>query len=183
MKKKITFIVFLVFTIALSAVVVYLFSENSNVKAEAEKSDKLLKELQREQALVQQERQVLEQKERSLKAFQDELDKQHNQYLINKKKLEDLEKVFNEKVEAKMVDRQTIETYENIDAEQAAVLIKNLYLKDSSLATLIMRKIAGKKAGKILENMIPIDKAVATSIAEDTLTFYRPEDPAPPGGN
>jgi flagellar motility protein MotE (MotC chaperone) len=73
-----------------------------------------------------------------------------------------------------MVDRQTIETYENIDPEQAAVLIKNLYLTDSKLATLIMRKIAGKKAGKILEAMIPIDKETSTRLAEETLNFYRP---------
>jgi uncharacterized protein YxeA len=173
MKKNSILIIILVLIVSVP-IVIYLFSEN-NVKAEVERVDKLLKELQKEQGLVAQERLRLDQKQRNLTAFETELNKKHDEYLARKADLEQKEKVFNEKVEGRMVDRQTIETYENIDPEQAAVLIKNLYLRDSKLATLIMRKIAGKRAGKILEAMIPIDKETSTRLAEETLNFYRPE--------
>jgi hypothetical protein len=173
MKKK-SLLIFILVLIVSVPVVIYLFSEN-NVKAEVEKVDKLLKELQKEQELVAQERLRLEQMQRNLTAFESELNKKHDEYLAKKADLERKEKEFEEKIEGRMVDRQTIETYENIDPEQAAILIKNLYLKDNKLATLVMRKIAGKKAGKILEAMIPIDKETSTRLAEETLNFYRPE--------
>ena len=172
--KKNSIIILLVVLLISVPIIIYLFSEE-NVKAEAEKVDKLLKELQKEQELVAQERVRLEQMQRNLTAFENELNKKHDEYLTRKADLEQKEMEFEEKVEGRMVDRQTIETYENIDPEQAAVLIKNLYLTDSKLATLIMRKIAGKKAGKILEAMIPIDKETSTRLAEETLNFYRPE--------
>jgi flagellar motility protein MotE (MotC chaperone) len=89
--------------------------------------------------------------------------------------LEENEADFNSRVEMRMVDRQTIETYENIDPEQAAILLQNLYHKDNTLATLVMRKISGKKAGRILEAMIPIDKEVSTKIAKEALDYYRPK--------
>lgn len=178
MKKKNIFILTVVLVVSL-LVVVYLFSVN-NVKAEAEKLDrstidKLLKELRREMALVEQEKQKLEQIRQNLQSFKTELDKRYTKYLQDKKQLEENEADFNSRVEMRMVDRQTIETYENIDPEQAAILLKNLYQKDNTLATLIMRKISGKKAGKILEAMIPIDKETSTKIAKESLDYYRPK--------
>jgi flagellar motility protein MotE (MotC chaperone) len=178
MKKKNIFILTVVLVVSL-LVVIYLFSVN-NVKAEAEKFDrstidKLLKELRREQALVEQEKQKLEQVRQNLESFKTELDKRYTRYLKDKKQLEENEADFNSRVELRMVDRQTIETYENIDPEQAAILLQNLYQKDNTLATLIMRKISGKKAGRILEAMIPIDKEVSTKIAKEALDYYRPK--------
>lgn len=178
MKKKNIVILIVVLVVSL-LLVVYLFSVN-NVKAEAEKLDKstidkLLKELRREQALVEQEKQKLEQMRQNLESFKAELDKRYTRYLQDKKQLEENEADFNSRLELRMVDRQTIETYENIDPEQAAILLQNLYQKDNTLATLIMRKISGKKAGKILEAMIPIDKEVSTKIAKEALDYYRPK--------
>ena len=80
-----------------------------------------------------------------------------------------------ERVQDRIVNRQTIETYENIDPEQAAVLMKNLYAKDSELAVIIMRKISGKKAGKILEAMIPLDSEISTQLAKEALDYYKPD--------
>lgn len=178
MKKKNILILTVVLVVSL-LVVVYLFSVN-NVKAEAEKLDKstidkLLKELRREQALVEQEKQKLEQMRQNLESFKTELDKRYTKYLQDKKQLKENEADFNSRLELRMVDRQTIETYENIDPEQAAILLQNLYQKDNTLATLIMRKISGKRAGKILEAMIPIDKETSTKIAKEALDYYRPK--------
>ncbi|MCP5106258.1 MAG: hypothetical protein GY950_22925, partial [bacterium] len=152
MKKKAILISVLVVVVSL-LVMVYLSSDNS-VKAEVGKMDKaavdkLLRELRDEQALVEKEKQRLAQLQQNLKSFEDELDKRNNEYLRKSKELAAKEEAFQTKLEGRMVDRQVIETYESIDPEQAAILMKNLYGKDQELATLVMRKIAGKKAGKI----------------------------------
>ncbi|MCU0289852.1 MAG: hypothetical protein MUF15_26095, partial [Acidobacteria bacterium] len=78
-------------------------------------------------------------------------------------------------VDLRFMNRQTIETYENIDPEQAAILLKNLYIKDPSLVILIMKKISGRKAGRILDALLLTDRDLATKIAEETLNFYRPK--------
>jgi len=38
-----------------------------------------------------------------------------------------------------------------------------------------MRKISGKKAGKILEAMIPLDSEISTQLAKEALDYYKPE--------
>ncbi|MDQ1351436.1 MAG: hypothetical protein QG657_1738 [Acidobacteriota bacterium] len=174
--KKMIMVLLLVLAIA-TPVVYYLFSD-TNVKAEAEKEDKtlvdsMLNELQKEQALMEHERQKLLEQQRNLKNFESELDKRYSEYLQREQQLAAKEADFNNKVGMRMVDRQTIETYESIDPEQAAVLLKNMYEKDPELATLIMKRIPGKKAGRILEAMIPIDREVSTKIAQDALNYYR----------
>jgi flagellar motility protein MotE (MotC chaperone) len=181
MKKKMiigsSIVIF--FMVVLISITLYLtlLSSPNPVKAQTEKnvSQKMLTELQKEQQLLEKERKRLEEYERNLKAFEAELEQKYTEYLRKAKELEGKEKIFNERVQDKMVDRQTIETYENIDPEQAAILMKNLYIKDTDLAVLIMRKIAGKKAGKILEAMIPLDKEISTQLAKESLDYYKPE--------
>ncbi len=163
-------------TVSLS---LYFFGGGS-VKAQEtidsqETSENVLKELEKERALLETEKERLDQIRRNLESFQVELDKRYKDYLAKSEELKKKEKEFNDKVEGKMVDRQTIETYENIDPEQASILMINLYKTDASLATLVMRKIAGKKAGKILEAMIPMNAEVSTKIAEEALKFYKPK--------
>ncbi|MCP4219417.1 MAG: hypothetical protein GY765_32580 [bacterium] len=180
MKKKI--ISFLAASMVTSALVfaTFYFFGTGSVKAQETKTTKavakkMVKELQKEMALVEKGREQVLQMRAGLKSFEAELDRKHDDYLQKSKALAAEQKDFDEKVEGKMVDRQIIETYENIDPEQAAVLIKNLYQSDRSLATLVMRKIAGKKAGKILEAMIPVDRVTSTRIAEATLNYYKPK--------
>lgn len=155
----------------------FVFNAGHKVKAQEEKnaSVKVMQELQREQQLLEQERRRLEQYERNLKTFEAELDQKYNDFLLKEKKLKEREESFTKKLEEKTVDRQVIETYENIDPEQAAILLKNLYSKDSQLAVLLMRKISGKKAGKILEAMIPVDREISTQLAKETLNYYKPD--------
>lgn len=181
MKKKIMigFSIVLPLAVVLISVILYLFAfDSSRVKAQTTAGKKIsrdmLKELKKEQQFLIEERKRLQEYERNLKAFEADLEQKYNEYLLKAKKLEEREKVFNEQVEDKMVNRQTIETYENIDPEQAAVLMKNLYAKDRELAVLIMRKIAGKKAGKILEALIPLDSEISTQLAKESLDYYKP---------
>lgn len=184
--KKMVMILLLVLAVAVP-VAVYLFSavnEKAEVEVEVEKADKkkdkslvdnMLNELQIERALVEQEKQRLAEHQRGLKNFESELDKKYSEYLRKAQLLADKEIEFNSKVDLRSVDRQTVETYESIDSEQAAVLLRNLYKKDATLAILIIRKISGKRAGRILEAMILIDKDVSTQIAQDALNYYRPK--------
>ncbi len=159
--------------------ILYLFvlSSGSHVKAQEGEtiSQKMLQELQREQLILEQKRKQLEEYERNLKIFEAELEQRYNDYLLKDKELKAKEESFARKLEVKIVNRQTVEMYENIDPEQAAVLLKNLYSKDSKLAVLIMRKISGRKAGKILEAMLLIDKDISTQLAKDSLEFYKPQ--------
>ena len=175
MKKKIMIglSIALPLLVVLISIILYLyvFDSSSKVKAQTEAEKKIsrdmLKELQKEQQLLVEERKRLQEYERNLKVFEDDIEQKYNEYLLKAKKLDEREKVFNEQVQDKMVNRQTIETYENIDPELAAILMKNLYAKDTELAVLIMRKIAGKKAGKILEAMIPLDSEISTQLAKE----------------
>jgi len=167
--------------VVLVSIILYLyaFGSSSTVKAQAEAEKKLsrdmLTELQKEQQFLAEERKRLEEYERNLEIFAADLEQKYNEYLLKAKKLAERERVFNQQVQNRIVNRQTIETYENIDPEQAAILMKNLYTKDTELAVIIMRKISGKKAGKILEAMIPLDSEISTQLAKEALDYYKPE--------
>jgi flagellar motility protein MotE (MotC chaperone) len=183
MKKKIMIglsIAFPLLVVLVSIILyLYVFDSSSKVKAQAQAEKKIsgdiLKELQKEQQFLAEERKRLQEYERNLKVFEADLEQKYNEYLLKAKKLAERERVFSEQVRDKMVNRQTIETYENIDPEQAAILMKNLYAKDTELAVIIMRKISGKKAGKILEAMIPLDSEISTQLAKESLDYYKPE--------
>ncbi len=179
LKRKLTFGGLFIFVVIVSSAVYLLTFNNINVSAQTAASrnlqKKMIDELQKEQRLIEAERTRLRQYEQNLRNFESELDKRFNEFVQKEKKLKEDQAEFDTKLAAATVDRQTIETYESIDPEQAAILMKNLYLRDNALATMIMRKIGGKKAGKILEAMIPLDKEVSTQLAKKTLDYYKPK--------
>jgi flagellar motility protein MotE (MotC chaperone) len=183
MKKKIMIglsIVLPLLVVLISIILyLYVFDNSGKVKAQAEAEKKIsrdmLRELQKEQRFLAEERKRLQEYERNLKVFEADLEQRYNEYLLKAKKFEERERVFSEQVQDRIVNRQTIETYENIDPEQAAILMKNLYAKDTELAVIIMRKISGKKAGKILEAMIPLDSEISTQLARESLDYYKPD--------
>jgi len=179
MKKNMWITVVMMLTVFVSFIVYLISFADSNVDAQSRAnnavSQEMMEELRKEQRLVQQERQRLQQYEQNLKNFESELDRRNTELLQRDKALKEKEEAFKQKLEDRTVDRQMIETYESIDPEQAAILVKNLYMKDKKLTSLLMRKIAGKKAGKILEAMIPLDREVSTQLAKETLDFYKPD--------
>jgi flagellar motility protein MotE (MotC chaperone) len=179
-KKRINIGIFLLVPVMVTAVVLsvywFMFSESSvNAQAGQDISQKVLTELRREQELLEQEKKRLQEYELNLKKWEAELDRKYSDYLQRLKVLEEREGAFAKRVEDRVVNRQVIETYENIDPEQAAVLIRNLYSKDKWSAVLILRKISGRKAGKILEAMIPLDKETSTLLAKEALDYYKPK--------
>lgn len=178
MKKKMVFgLLFSVPLLVAAIAAVYLvWFSDGNVTAQAGRGldQKMFAEFQKEQKLLENEKQRLQQYEATLRQFEAELDQKLTDLLAREKTLKENEDAFDKKMEGRMVDRQVIETYENIDPEQASTLLKNLYVKDKKLAVLVLRKIAGKKAGKILEAMIPKDAEISTALAKEALDYYKP---------
>lgn len=173
-----TFFLYLILPLIIAAAVTVYFVifDNRNVKAQADDKDtsaRVLAEIGSEQKIMDDEKQRLDDYERNLKAYESELDRKYTDYLLKVKDLQDREDALNKKIESLTVDRQTIETYENIDPEQAAILLKNLFNKDSKLTILLMRKLSGKKAGKILEAMIPIDAETSALLAKETMDYFK----------
>jgi flagellar motility protein MotE (MotC chaperone) len=89
-----------------------------------------------------------------------------------KKDLDEREKLLTQRFENESVNKQVIESFENIDPEQAAPLLMALFKEDETLTALLLRRMAAKKAGKILEAMIPLDPELSTRLSQKILTFY-----------
>jgi hypothetical protein len=108
----------------------------------------------------------------NLKSFQMELDQRAAAMEAFKKDLDEREKLLTQRFENESVNKQVIESYENIDPEQAAPLLMALFKEDETLTALLLRRMAAKKAGKILEAMIPLDPELSTRLSQKILTFY-----------
>jgi flagellar motility protein MotE (MotC chaperone) len=160
-----------VLTVVIAVALFFLILSSENVLAQPEGDNvrKVLEALRKEQRYLEKERQRLEQHERNLKILEAELERKYDEYLQREKVLREREIEFEERVERRIVNRQVIETYESMEAGRAAVLIKSLYDKDRPLALLIMRKISGKKAGRILEALVYLDRPTAESLAREIL--------------
>jgi flagellar motility protein MotE (MotC chaperone) len=173
--KTVSFLMLLVLAAAAAGgfYLVMFGAGSARAQAGQDVSRDMLTEFRREQGRLEQEKKRLAEYERSLKEWEAELDRKYGEYLERLKVLEEREEAFNKKVDDRVVDRQVIEMYENIEPEQAAVLIRNLYSGDNRLAVLILRKIAGRKAGRILEAMVLIDKETALRLAREALDYYK----------
>jgi hypothetical protein len=177
--KKLKKVVIIGFTVAVTIAAVlgsYLILADAKAKAELKKESvqKMIKELERERKKIDQERLLLDQLKSSLKSYEIELSQKNQNYLADSKKLKGQKEEFQKKVDAKVIDKQIIETYENIDPAQSARLILNLYKKDANLTTLLLRRLSGRKAGKILEQMIVLNPETAALLAKKTLETYKP---------
>ncbi len=135
---------------------------------------KLLAEIGREKTAMETRRAGLDRLESSLRTFQLELDRRAEGLSQREALLKKTETELDGKLAAKAVDRKMIETFESIDPDQGAVLILNLMRKDAPLAQLLIRRMSGKKAGKLLESLIQLDAAAATDLAKGSLDLYKP---------
>lgn len=126
----------------------------------------------KERAAIEAERADLQRQWADLKSFQLELEQRALSLEKDKKNLEEREKGFKQRLEAESVNKSIIESYESIDPEQAAPLIISLFKEDETLTVLLMRKMTPKKAGKIMEAMILLDRDISTRLAQQVLSFY-----------
>ncbi len=155
----------------------YLVTSDAKVRAQLKKESiqKMLVELERERKKVELEKENLSQLKSNLKSYEIELQRLNEDYLNNEKILKKQEDEFQKKLDAKTIDKQIIETYESIDPAQSAKLILDLYKQDKKLTTMLLRKISGRKAGKIFEEMIVLDRVISTLLAKQTLEAYNPD--------
>lgn len=170
----------MIFSLVLLAVTAtaFYFARISPARAESDQQvfQRLLSEIEKEKAFLESRRNELDLREQNLQAYQRELEMKRNEHRSRETELADREAELQKRIEERVLDRQMIETFESIDSEQAAVLMASLFKQDSHLAILVMRRLAGKKSGKILEAMIAFDPEGSTALARETLDFYRKLD-------
>ncbi len=174
--KKLIIILSLIISLS---IVYFIFAQNESDKNKTEEekilSKELVKELSLERDLLKKKETNLDKYKQNLESFEADLNKRYDEYLKKKKALEDLEKAFKKKVDDATLDAKIIESYENIDPEQAALLMQEMYKKDKKLPPIILRKISGKKAGKIIEALIELDTPTSAALAKDVINYFKPE--------
>jgi hypothetical protein len=141
---------------------------------------KLLQEINQEKTTMETRRTELDRLESSLRTFQSELDQRAQALTQQEAQLKKREEEFATRVDAKSLDRKMIETFEAIDPDQGAILILNLQRRDATQAAVLLRRMTGKKAGKLLESLIQLDPAAATELAKGSLDLYKLVDNKPP---
>ncbi len=171
--KRIIILLSFIFSLSL---VYFLFAQNEvNNNEEKIIAKKLVQELSLERESLKKKEIDLNDLKQNLESFESDLNKRYDEYLVKKKKLDQLEKDFNKKLDDAMFDQKVIESYENIDPEQAALLMQEMYKKDKKLPPKIIRKISGKKAGKIIEALIELDTPTSAELAKDVIDYFKPE--------
>lgn len=138
----------------------------------AEEKEKKAADSSQEQAAMEKEKGELKRQWENLRSFELELEQRAIVLENERKELDRREKAFAERLVSESVNKQTIESYENIDPEQAAPLIVALFKENEDITVLLMRKMTPKKAGKIMEAVIPLAPDIATDLAKKTLTYY-----------
>ena len=139
---------------------------------EITEKEKVGDDLMKERAAIEKEKAELKRQWDDLKSFQIELEQRATALEEEKKKLQEKQEQFKREMENESLSKKVIESYESVDPEQAAPLVISLFKENEDLAVLLMRKMTPKKAGKIMEAMIPLDRDLSTRLAENTLTYY-----------
>jgi flagellar motility protein MotE (MotC chaperone) len=168
--------------IALSAGVLWLSAqepkgENKAAAAEGVKVSELASQLQnREKALAQKEAD-LRQLEQRLNTLQATLDKDRGDLAVRERAVQEaLAKVENLKVRP-AIDPQIIRTYEAMDPTAGAQAMKELAGQNIEVAVALLAGMAPKKAGKLMDQLAPLDAKLAGRLSE-RVGMSRPKDPA-----
>lgn len=150
-------------------------------KAEAASKDKkqdlgkLIEALRKERAAVEKRKQKQDERERQLRLFEKELEKINLKNKKSREEIEGREKALQKKIDDLTLDKQIVETYETVEAEQASVLILELYKKDPVQVARLMRRLPGEKAGEILNAMVVSEPDKAAILAKKVLDYYKVE--------
>jgi flagellar motility protein MotE (MotC chaperone) len=145
--------------------------------AEGVKVSELASQLQsREKAIAQKEAE-LRQMEQRLNTLQATLDKDRGELAAREKAVhEALTKVENLKLRP-AVDPQIIRTYEAMDPAAGAQALKELAGQNMEVAVAILAGMTPKKAGKLMDQLAPLDAKLAGRLSEK-VGLSKPKDPA-----
>ncbi len=166
----------------LGAGLIYLLGGRGLLRAESDPraAARLLEEIEKERTALAARQASLDDREGQLRVYEAELERRNADLQQRLTAVQKQERDLTARIEARVVDRQMIETFESVDPDSAAVLMVKLYGRDAKTAALILRKLSGKKAGKILEAMVGLDPETATNLTRETIDAYKPA-PAPAG--
>lgn len=168
--------------IALSAGVLWLSAQEpkgdlKSPMAEGVKVAELASQLQtREKALAQKEAE-LRQLEQRLTTLQVTLDKDRTDLSVREKAVQDaLTRVANLKVRPE-IDLQIIRTYEAMDPTAGAQAMKELAGQNMEVAVALLAGMTPKKAGKLMDQLAPLDAKLAGRLSE-RVGMSKPKEPA-----
>ena len=151
--------------------------ETKGAIAEGVRVAELASQLQnREKALTQRELD-LKQLEQRLNTLQATLDRERAELATREKTVQEaLAKVENLKVRP-AIDPQIIRTYEAMDPTAGAQAVKELAGQNMEVAVALLAGMAPKKAGKLMDQLAPLDAKLAGRLTEK-VGMSRPKDPA-----
>ena len=151
--------------------------ETKGAIAEGVRVAELASQLQnREKALTQRELD-LKQLEQRLNTLQATLDRERAELATRDKTVQEaLAKVENLKVRP-AIDPQIIRTYEAMDPAAGAQAMKELAGQNQEVAVALLAGMAPKKAGKLMDQLAPLDAKLAGRLSEK-VGMSRPKDPA-----
>ena len=168
--------------VALSAGVLWLSAqepkgETKAALTEGVKVAELAAQLQtREKALTQKEGE-LRQLEQRLFTLQATLDKDRLDLAARERAVQEaLTKVENLKVRP-VIDSQIIRTYEAMDPTAGAQALKELANQNLEVAVALLAGMTPKKAGKLMDQLAPLDAKLAGRLSE-RVGLSKPKEPA-----
>jgi len=157
--------------LALSAGVIWLSAQEpkgdpKGVAGEGVKIVELASQLQsRERAIAQKEAE-LRQLEQRLNTLQATLDKDRGELATRERAIQEaLIKVENLKVRP-AIDPQIIRTYEAMDPAAGAQALKELAGQNQEVAVALLAGMTPKKAGKLMDQLAPLDAKLAGRLSE-----------------
>jgi flagellar motility protein MotE (MotC chaperone) len=157
--------------LALSAGVIWLSAQEpkgdpKGVAGEGVKIVELASQLQNREKAIAQKEAELRQLEQRLNTLQATLDKDRGEMAARERAVQEaLLKVENLKVRP-AIDPQIIRTYEAMDPSAGAQAMKELAGQNLEVAVSLLAGMTPKKAGKLMDQLAPLDAKLAGRLSE-----------------
>ncbi len=157
--------------LALSAGVIWLSAQEpkgdlKGVPGEGVKIVELASQLQNREKAIAQKEAELRQLEQRLNTLQATLDKDRGELASRERAVQEaLLKVENLKVRP-AIDPQIIRTYEAMDPAAGAQAMKELAAQNLEVAVALLAGMTPKKAGKLMDQLAPLDAKLAGRLSE-----------------
>ena len=168
--------------VVLSAGVLWLSAQEPKgdpkaAAAEGVKVSELASQLQNRERAIAQKEAELRQMEQRLYTLQATLDKDRSELAVREKALhEALTRVENLKLRP-AIDPQIIRTYEAMDPTAGAQALKELAGQNMEVAVALLAGMTPKKAGKLMDQLAPLDAKLAGRLSEK-VGMSKPKEPA-----
>jgi len=168
--------------VVLSAGVLWLSAQEPKgdpkaAAAEGVKVSELASQLQNRERAIAQKEAELRQMEQRLNTLQATLDKDRSELAVREKALhEALTRVENLKLRP-AIDPQIIRTYEAMDPTAGAQALKELAGQNMEVAVALLAGMTPKKAGKLMDQLAPLDAKLAGRLSEK-VGMSKPKEPA-----